>query len=172
MKNLNSKQSRSSTKNYTARRNTQEMTPYPVPTTPSRDPPTVRSNPVKHLSLPLAFTVAEGVSQTIQTGSIRNKIAELTGLTSTDISFVLEYAHFWGLADSSGWLSARDVLYNVEVTDNGSFSQRPKVGIKYSKNIQPYSGPQSSDADLFTVTTSSTQIECRLGVRYWGRGLI
>jgi len=156
----------------------QELSPWPVKWVPQKDVPTTQRNPKRSIVIDADPPADQLEVINISAGSIRNRIAGDTKVPLAEIYFVLTKSAYWA-SPGPGQITIQDVASGITVTDEGDYTNRARVGISYSKNIQKIVPPAAAGDPQVIIQTGNcnmplgvtgTQVWCsRHWVTYWAK---
>jgi hypothetical protein len=142
------------------------LPPRPVTVTPPLDPPTIRVNPVKDITVSFTRELTADTSESVGVNDIRGALVEAG---YPDGYFALKYIHAWLDGSANGELVMKDLGSGVRSRDDGSFSQRARCGLMYPPVLQTTVTPSEIALQLVEVTADvASGCEIRCGVSWWG----
>jgi len=156
-----------------------ELIPRAIVYTPSADPPTIISNPVKKVVVDLFVPTVTTAPVPIILSTVRTQILGQTGLPLLSQNFNLKQMAAWVstgnvAAQTSQSISLKmlEPVFLVEARDDPSPMTNARVGILYPKNVQPFfrndSSANSLIATLFSSSNTAAGITVRLWIDLWG----
>jgi hypothetical protein len=105
--------------------------------------------------------------------AIKQALAAQLSSATTPLNFTLEYVHVWGAITPSGSasLTLQDSFYGTAMSGDNSSTTRPRAGISYPKNVQPYIGPNTTATTSVVVVKgilpATGPLTFRIGMTYW-----
>lgn len=127
----------------------QELLPFPIKGKCPADPPMVRDNPPKKYIVRLYPEPTATVDNYISIDHVRAGLESHAGVANP--CFVLQGIQCWGDQVHAG-VYIVDVASGVSFVDRNKFTtQRPRVSIRYPKNIQPLISASHAGGNLVKV---------------------
>jgi hypothetical protein len=142
------------------------LPPRPVVQQPPLDPPTIRVNPVKDLVVSFTRELTVDLAESVGVNDIRGALIEAG---QPDGYFAVRYIHAWLDGGANAELVLKDLESGVRSRDDGSFSQRARVGLMYPPVLQVTRPPSEIALQLVEITSDiDSGCEIRVGVTWWG----
>lgn len=127
----------------------QELLPFPIKGKCPADPPMIRDNPPKKYVIRLYPEPTSTVDNYISIDHVRSGLESHAGVANP--CFVLQGVQLWGNTTHEG-VYLMDVTSGVTFVDRNKFAtQRPRVSIRYPKNIQPLISASHAGANLVKI---------------------
>jgi hypothetical protein len=142
----------------------------PYPTKLPSDPPEIKLNVAREVTIPLSLDVTAGLKETLTHSALVTGIQKYCfSATTATFKYNIIRVACWGSMPRAQ-VTLTDALTGVIVHDTGSAAFRPKVGITYPPNIQAahfYDEGTSSKYADYSSSIDDAEVEIRVTVRYW-----
>jgi hypothetical protein len=149
-----------------SRANTAVLPPRPVNVTPPLDPPTIRVNPVRNITVSFSRDLTADTLESVGVNDVRGALIDAG---YPDGYFAIKHIHAWLDGSANGELELKDLDSGVRSRDDGSFSQRARCGLMYPPVLQTTVLPNEIAKQVATVTADvESSCEFRVGVSWWG----
>jgi hypothetical protein len=155
-----------------ARVNT-NLAPYSQAISPPANPPPVNLHPKRHIVVDIEVAAVVGGAYNLDVLGLKQALAAQLSSATTPLNFTVEYIHVWGAVTPTGSasLTLQDSIFGTAMSGDNSSTHRPRAGIRYPKNIQPFIGPNStttfSIAVVKGVVPATGPLTFRIGMTYW-----
>lgn len=144
------------------------LPPRPVAETPPLDPPTLRKNPVRKITVSLTKTLAAATPVDLTVLDVRNAL-DAAGYSGGN--FAAHAIHCWLDGSDNNEIELKEPASGVSVTDDGSFSQRARAGLRFPPVLQTTRTLADATVVLCTATAQLvTSCEFRVVLSWWGVG--